>query len=412
MSEHEIATVPNASEGMETPLPLKTTSEPTEPQTVLKIRVSRTDAVNAIAACRGALAPKSPMPVLGNILITATADSDGKKGARFTGTDLNNGVVVEIGAHVEVHGGTTIPGTLLYDMVKNLPGDTITIEANDRGHSRITAGRYKTEINGIDADAYPSMPHEEGGFVEFPPGIIPKMTNIAGCVAQNQTRPALSGVHFVTTQDGRIRITGANGEHMQLTTIEANSEIGHIDMVVQDTTIRRLSIFNPDEPFRMFVSQKQHPIFVQESMKVVGIQIGEKYPDFSPHIPTRYSGRCIVYRQELIRNLQLAQPHTWNNSVAIVIEETGNGGIMHVRAKNPATGEFDNGGMAVVADIKREGRVSKSKVNIIYLLHALRSASTEQVAIELQEPKNPFVLKEVDGDPNFVAVIMPMGSGE
>src|ERR671916_2308307 len=93
----------------------------------MKISCLQENLKRGIAIASHAVAAKSTLPVLSNILLT----TDGGR-LRLQATNLELGITCWIGAKVEENGAVTAPAKLLSDFVGNLPNDTITIELDER----------------------------------------------------------------------------------------------------------------------------------------------------------------------------------------------------------------------------------------------------------------------------------------
>ena len=116
---------------------------------VLQERLSK--ALNIVS--RVAASTKAGLPILSNILLRA----DGKE-LVLTATNLELATVDFVNAEVKNSGTITVPAKLIAEFVSNLPrGEKVLLKSKD-DKLMISAGKYKSTINGILADDFPELP--------------------------------------------------------------------------------------------------------------------------------------------------------------------------------------------------------------------------------------------------------------
>ena len=108
----------------------------------------------ALTKAQHAVAPKSTMPILGNVLLVAAGSQ-----LTISATNLEIGIVVTVAAKVTRAGAITLPAKLLADVVGSLPNEAITIEMDERTMSvKLTCGAFEANIKGIAAAEFPALP--------------------------------------------------------------------------------------------------------------------------------------------------------------------------------------------------------------------------------------------------------------
>jgi DNA polymerase-3 subunit beta len=119
----------------------------------MKLEVIQESIKKALAVVMPAVAGKSTLPVLSHIQLTAD-DS----GLWLAATNLEVGIKTHIGARVEQHGAVCLPAKLLSDLIGGLPNVPISMALDERTQTiTIKAGKYKTEIKGLDSDEFPVL---------------------------------------------------------------------------------------------------------------------------------------------------------------------------------------------------------------------------------------------------------------
>ena len=129
----------------------------------LKVTVLRENLKRALTLVLHAVAGKSTLPVLSNILLA----TDGAERLKISATNLEIAIVVWVSAKVEREGAVTLPARLLTDVVGGLPtrrSRWIWIAAPQTVHLR--CARFEANIKGIEANEFPIIPTMDGRTAE------------------------------------------------------------------------------------------------------------------------------------------------------------------------------------------------------------------------------------------------------
>jgi DNA polymerase-3 subunit beta len=147
----------------------------------------------ALATVGRAVAGKSTLPVLANVLLT----TDGQR-LKVVATNLEIAITHWIGGQVLEPGGITVPAKLLSDVVGGLPNEPITLTLDPRVQTvKLACGRFTTNIKGIEADEFPAIPTVAG---TAPAAVLPAAVlrevigQVAYAAATDDSRPVLAGV--------------------------------------------------------------------------------------------------------------------------------------------------------------------------------------------------------------------------
>ena len=152
---------------------------------------------------------KVTLPVLNNVLIRVL----NKKVSLIT-TNLDMAIVDFLPVSSSKDGVITVPAKLLAEFVSNLPkGERIKITEKDHKIT-ISAGKYKSIINGSPADDFPELPEiNEKNAVVFKMGVDEFKTGISEVAiasSNDLTRPAFTGIYF-NTYDKTLAIAATDG---------------------------------------------------------------------------------------------------------------------------------------------------------------------------------------------------------
>ncbi|MBX6341003.1 MAG: DNA polymerase III subunit beta, partial [Thermomicrobiaceae bacterium] len=120
----------------------------------MRLSCQQADLQRALGHVSRAVARKSTLPVLGNVLIAAEGER-----VKLSATNLEVAVTAWIPAEVEAEGAITVRSDLLTEFVGSLPDDRVAVELDPRTLSvAVSCARSKAHIKGIPADDFPTLP--------------------------------------------------------------------------------------------------------------------------------------------------------------------------------------------------------------------------------------------------------------
>ena len=355
-----------------------------------------------------AVAPKSTLPVLSNILFT----TDGGR-LRLQATNLEVGITCWLGTKVEEEGATTIPAKLLSDFVTNLPNDTVHLALDERTQTiNVRCARSEANIKGIAAEEFPTMPviHADQPTLSLPPDALREAINqVAFSAASDDTRPVLAGV-LVRMRGDTVTFTATDGFRLSVKTIELPEPVGAPqEFIVPVRSLTELGriLGDSENPVEITVTPSGGQVlFHSDNVDLVSRLIDGKFPDFERIIPKQYATRSVMDRNAFLQSARQASVFAANSAnIAKLTLESG--------------GEFGPGRLmlsanaAEVGDNKSElegqvaGEGGQIALNVKYLQEALNAMPTPQVAFEMQTPNSPGVFRPI-GQEGYIHIVMPM----
>ena len=126
--------------------------------------------ISAVSIASRTVSPKSTIPALEGILITAGTL------LTLTGYNLETGISVSMEADVKEMGSAVFPAKLFGDIIRKLPDETVTIRVDDNYKVKILSGISSFSIMASSADDYPSLPDVEyNKSVSIPQNVLKEM---------------------------------------------------------------------------------------------------------------------------------------------------------------------------------------------------------------------------------------------
>src|SRR6187551_3584634 len=119
----------------------------------MKIRIERDPLADAVAWAARILPQKSQLPVLAGLRL----DADSSGALRLSGFDYEVSAEAELDVTVAEAGSVLVPGRLLADITRSLPGQPVEM-ATDGTRVQVTCGSARFTLPTLPLDEYPTLP--------------------------------------------------------------------------------------------------------------------------------------------------------------------------------------------------------------------------------------------------------------
>ncbi|WP_322488163.1 DNA polymerase III subunit beta [Chloroflexus sp.] len=375
----------------------------------MKLTCMQDDLRRGLAAVSHAVAGKSStLPVLANVLLST---DEGR--LKLTATNLEVGINRWIGAHVLQDGAVAVPAKLLADVVGGLPNDKVTLTLDVKTQTlRVECGRFVSNIKGVDADEFPSLPavSARAPLVSLPAEVWREaIEQVAFAAASDESRPILTGV-LVRTRDQQITLVAADGFRLAMRTIHAAEPVAHaVDCLIPARTLAELARIIGDTEAAVamvYMPGGSHVLFHTENIEVVSRLIEGRFPDFERIIPQQYLTRMVLDSNELSKAVKLASffAGASQNVVKLKIEPAGEVGPGRV-ILSANSAELGDNTSELDGSVTGEGGVIA--LNVKFLADAIAAVGSNQIAFEMQSSQSPAVFKPV-GQDGYIHIVMPM----
>ena len=126
----------------------------------MEFKINKDHFSNGLQQVLNVVGTRSAMPILGNVLIEASADH-----ISLTTTNLDIGIRCRITAVVTTEGSITLPVRKLATIVKELPQQEVFFELASNNQAKITSGGSIFKVMGIGTDEFPPLPSFENQHV-------------------------------------------------------------------------------------------------------------------------------------------------------------------------------------------------------------------------------------------------------
>jgi DNA polymerase-3 subunit beta len=374
----------------------------------MRLTMERETLLKGVSRTLGVVDRRGTMPILSHFLLEA---GDGE--VKISATDLEVSFRGSYPAMVEEPGSLTLPAHYFYNLVKELPGETLNLEGTEKSNLQVVVGKSRYQLLGLPADQYPAIPEiTEENLVEVESRVLREMIEkTIFSVSVDDLQYHLSGIFWERVEAEEkflLRMVSTDGH--RLTLIERplpESEQFAIEegILIPRKGVGEISRLLAEEE-KVSLGLSRQSLALKANSKYLFIRLLEKkFPEYRRIIPESAAFHFVVKRQDLRDTL---------HRISLLSTERFRGVIIKLEAEqleatfsNPEVGE----GREVLPLTLEKGSPEDLPLeigfNARYLLEPLNVIDAEEVVLEINDRDRPCRLVS-KGDPGYFTIIMPM----
>ena len=344
-------------------------------------------------------AAKSPIPALEGLLIEAG------EGVRVTGYDLKKGIYTTIPADVAEPGSIVLSARFLSDIVRSLPGGSVTVSTENGLNTRIESGDANFATVAADSADYPELPFvDKERSIAVPQALLSRMIRqTVFAVSDNESRPVYTGELFEVKGD-TLTTVAVDGYRLALRREKVDvKDVEDCSFIVPGATLNDLEKLcgDTDEKVMITVGAK-HISFVVGDTVLISRRLEGEFLNYARSIPSEFSIVLEADKESLVQAV---------SRVSIIVDE---------RTKNPLRLKLEDGLLTIWCNTGvsqgrdqcpvRGGKDASLEIgfNNRYLLDALKAAPADNLKICFNNASSPCVILPADGSDNFSYMILPV----
>lgn len=372
----------------------------------MKLSIARGELHKGLSRIQAIVEKRNSMPILANVLLRARKD-DGRDALELAATDLEVGIRGSHGAEVEEEGSLTVSARKLFELVRELPEESVHLSSTPNAYLQIRCARADFTLAGTSAEEYPTLPGftpRETVLVQAPVlSAMIERTMYAASV--DETRYNLNGVFLELLPDsGRIRMVATDGHRLAyadrvLAEDATRLQSGVIIPRKGLAELRRLVDEDDADEIELAFEGNSGLARKGEVLLVMRLIEGE-FPNYRQVLPRETNWQLVVPAEELVQALRRVSVFSSERSRAVKFELTE--GRLAVSSQNPDLGEARE-----EIDVDFSGKSLTLGFNARYLLDALGAMRAKEVRLSFQDELSPAKLVPAD-DEETLAVVMPM----
>ena len=364
----------------------------------MKFTCEKNALVSAISVASRTVAQKSTIPALEGIYIRA--------GVKLTlsGYNLETGITISVDAEIQQTGACIMPSRLFFDIIRKLPGDTVSISVDEKFKVSIRGGISSFSITAMSSEDYPELPDVDDQFsVTLEQRTLKAMINQTSfAVSVNEARPIHTGALFEISDKG-LTMVAVDGFRLAL----RREPLEHIDggafkFVAPGAALNEVEKICADTDDMVTVTQgKRHLMFEAGATQLICRRLEGEFLDYKNAIPTTNPICIEVDNKTMIESL---------DRVSVVISEKLKSPVRCLFSQDRVymSARTGNGEARDICPVRGDGQELEIGFNNRYLMDALRYAPADTVKMQLNTGISPCIITPVDDSDNFLYMVLPV----
>ena len=378
----------------------------------MKFTVHKSEFMDKLIPAMGTVSNKNTIASIEGVLMETM---EGR--IRISTYDMNKGVRAMIDAvEIEREGRYIINAQRLYQTVRVMPDDELTIDINENCSCTLTCGKSSFSMFALPGAEFPNLPEltTERGF-EIEASLVKKMIGkVVHSVAEMDNRPMLCGCFFKIT-DGALELVSCDGYTLSICREAAEIEklgrdmTGEVSFIIPGHALGEITkILSEDEESRIrFYLSRKHAILRADDIVFFTRTIESEYIDYNRMLPKENDIFLTVDKERLLDGLERAN---------IIAEEKIQGsGRSYVKINVEGdilalTSTSVNGKVYDEMDCTHEGPDLEIGFNCRYLINSVKAAEGETLRVTMKSPTQAITIEPLEKDEksSFFYMILPV----
>jgi len=382
----------------------------------MKFTVQKSTFMNVLTPAMGTVSNKNTITSIEGVLIE-TLDTGM---IRISTYDMNKGVrAIFAPISIEEEGKYIINAQRLYQTVRVLPDDELTIEVNEKLNCIISCGKASFSMFATRGEDFPNLPElsSERGFEISSSVLRTIIGKVAHSVAVADNRVMLTGAFF-KIKGNEMEVVSCDNYTLSKCTVKCDivgiggTEANYSFIIPGHALGEMVKILPQGEDCKCnFLLSRKHAIIVSDDIIFFTRTIDSEYIDYNRIIPKENDIFVTVDRERLLSGLERAN---------IIAEEKIQGsGRSYVKVK--AEGDYliltstsVNGKVSDEMDCTHEGGDIEIGFNCRFLINSVRAAEGDTVKISLKSPTHAITIEpgEASDELSYFYMILPVRMNE
>ena len=366
--------------------------------TTMRVICGKDELAEKLQVAGRGVSTRTAVQILAGIMLRAVAGR-----LHLSATDMEISVRDSLEAEVEEEGAVVVPGRLLVDIVRLLPGGEVTLEHRaDEGVVRLTCGSASYSLNTYGPEDFPRLPEIEpdSAFAVDREAFLDTISRVGRSASRDESRPVLTGI-LVRFEGQKLVMAATDSYRLSVKeTVLSGGPGQELEAIVPARALQELARAGQaakSETIEVGVQENQ-VVFGVDGIWLTARRIDGQFPNYKQLLPEEFEAEVQLPREELLD----------------VVRRTG----LLAQRKSPLRLRFAEGELTVSAQTQDVGEARESLpiayagepleigFNAEFLKDGLESITDETARLKLISPLRPGLLHGESDD--FLYLIMPI----
>lgn len=368
----------------------------------MKILCAKDRLHHAVQTVQKAIATKTPMPILTGVYLNAENNQ-----LELQATDYEIGIRCTIEAEVEEPGKIVLSGRVFQDMVRKLPGETITIESSHEDRTiKITSAFTQFNLLSLPAEEFPVLKplQQDQEFVLKDNVFRDLIKKTVFACATEDSRPIFTGA-LLSVNNETVHMVATNTHRLALKKDQIDAYEGSLSVIIPAKILNELARLLVSEiPLDVKIScQRNQVAFSFDNVYIVSRLIEGQFPDYQRVIPQDFATVVQLKTNEFLAAVERVSLLTRDGEYNVIKFRFKDQETV-ITSNNPELGKAAD---TIQANVK--GNELEIAFNAKYISDILKNIDSEWFTFSLNTPLSPACIKPQD-DVNYTYVITPVRS--
>jgi DNA polymerase III subunit beta len=363
--------------------------------TALKITCSRDELNRQLAIVSRAASARTTVQVLAGVLLRS---EEGK--LELSATDMEISLRTPLEAEVASEGAVVVPGKLLAELARLLPGEQVAIEHRQgEGVVEIVSGAAVYRIHTYNAEDFPRLPDPAGTTMVVIDAevVLETAAKVSRAASRDESRPVLTGI-LVRFEGENLVMAATDSYRLAVKETSMSGPGPELDAIVPARALLELSRVAQGASDLQLGLQENQVLFASDGILLTTRRIEGQFPNYHQLLPESFESEVTLPRDELLEIVRRVSVMAQRNApLRLRFAE----GELTVSAQTQDIGEAHETMPAAFS-----GDALDIGFNPEFLRDGIESVDGDELRLKLISPLRPAVLQGTGDD--FSYLIMPI----
>lgn len=367
----------------------------------MQFTMNAQDLLDGLNTVTRALAARPAKQILEGVLVEASPE-----GINLTCSDGSLTIESVLNADVREPGRVVLPGKLLTELVRKLPGGMVTIKVNENHSASIHCMSSKSNLAGMNPMEYPEMAEVESGTtIKIPQNKLKEMiSRVVFAIATDESRQILTGCLLEIVRD-EARLVALDGFRLAMQKVFQPFELPEgmetLKAVIPGRVLNELSKILPEEEeFCTLLMGKTRMQATFGNTRLSTVLLAGEYIDYRKILPPAFKTQAMADRAAVQNAIDRAS----------LMAREGKNNLIRMRFADNSlliTSNAELGDVREEMDATLSGEPIEIAFNAKYITDVIRNISEDDLCMKFNSSVSPCVVCPKEGE-GYLYLILPV----
>ncbi len=367
----------------------------------MDLTLNRAALLEELQLIQGIVERRTTIPILTNVLLNASGDR-----LHLAATDLDVTVFTACPAVVREDGKATIHSRVFFDLVRSLPGDSLTIACRDN-RVEVRSGSFESQLASLDPADFPTLPEApEGQGFALPLAFLHALIDRTSFAVSAEEGHFQYNAALLLLAVDHLAMVGTDGHRLAYVKAAHKAKsVPFEQQLLPRKVLQQLRRLTPQDDTPLYLARGENHLAFRVGDRVLVSRLLEaRFPQYERVLVRDNPHRVRVTRAELAASLR---------RVALLTSERTHGVQIQLDADSLSLASvgFDLGQATEVVPCSYRDEPLKVLINAQYVLDFLGAIESAEVELQLRDSDGPVVFTPVGEEADIsecLYVIMPI----